>query len=375
MPRPKLPFLQRRVSRHGTVAYYVRLSKHDRLIRIRGDYRSEQFMQAYHAAVRGTPISAAPAAKDGKGTLGWLIEQYRKSRDWHELLAQETRNMRGPFLKHAEETAGHILLEKIKRAKIEEGISARSPNQGRHFYDTMRGLFRWAVENEHHDRNPTDGIKVKKDNGEGHVPWSIDEIEQFEKRWPLGTRQRLVLDVYLYTGLRRGDAAQLGKQHIRNNVIHLLTEKSQGKMPVFIPVQPALAASMAACPSNGLAVIATHEGMHFTKESLGNMFREAIEAAGLPITRKGSTVKGRNGHGLRKAAATIAAESGASEAELNALFGWSGHEMAQLYTRKADRKRLAARAMAKWTRPSLDDLAESGLAYLELEREQRDRCR
>jgi hypothetical protein len=33
--------------------------------------------------------------------------------------------------------------------------------------DTVRGLFKWAVDDEHHDKNPTDGIKVKKDNGEG----------------------------------------------------------------------------------------------------------------------------------------------------------------------------------------------------------------
>jgi hypothetical protein len=44
--------------------------------------------------------------------------------------------------------------------------------------------------------------------------------------------------------------------------------------------------------------------------------------------------------------------------------------MAQLYTKKADRKRLAVRAMAKWTRPSSDDVVgETKLAYLELERE------
>ena len=69
------------------------------------------------------------------------------------------------------------------------------------------------------------------------------------------------------------------------------------------------------------------------------------------MTKKGSKEKGYSGHGLRKASATIAAESGATEAELNAMFGWSGHQMAQLYTKKADRKRLAARAMQKWTGP------------------------
>ena len=87
------------------------------------------------------------------------------------------------------------------------------------------------------------------------------------------------------------------------------------------------------------------------------MLRGAVEAAGIPVTRKGSKQKGYLGHGLRKASATIAVESGASEAELNAMFGWSGHEMAQLYTRKADRKKLAARAMEKWTRPSSEDVA------------------
>jgi hypothetical protein len=32
--------------------------------------------------------------------------------------------------------------------------------------------------------------------------------------------------VYMYTGLRRGDAARVGKQHVRNGVISLQTEKT-----------------------------------------------------------------------------------------------------------------------------------------------------
>jgi hypothetical protein len=43
---------------------------------------------------------------------------------------------------------------------------------------------------------------------------------------------------------------------------------------------------------------------------------------------------------------------------------------AQLYTKKADRKRLAARALAKWTRPSSDDVVGHGeLVHLHLEKE------
>jgi integrase len=330
-------------------------------------------MKNYHALVRGTataPLSRI--SKDGAGSLGWLIRQYRQSRSWTHELSPGTRKQRSGILQKEEVENGDIPYAEIKRKDIEDGISARSDNQGRHFYDTMRGLFKWAVENEHHDKNPTDGIKVKKDNGDGHLAWPIELIEQYEQHWPVGTKQRLVFDVYLYVGLRRGDAAGLGRQHIRNGIVHLMTEKSGGKMPVYVPVHPALAASIAACPSPALAIISKPDGSNYTKEALGNFFREAVEAAGIPVSRRGSKDKGYSGHGLRKASATIAAESGATEAELNAMFGWSGHQMAQLYTKKADRKRLATRPMQKWTRPSSDEVVgETQVAYLQLEKERR----
>jgi integrase len=55
----------------------------------------------------------------------------------------------------------------------------------------------------------------------------------------------------------------------------------------------------------------------------------------------------RSAHGLRKAAATRAANAGATVAELEAIFGWSGGRMAALYIKAADRRRLAQGAMHK----------------------------
>ncbi len=68
------------------------------------------------------------------------------------------------------------------------------------------------------------------------------------------------------------------------------------------------------------------------KESLGNWFREACNDAG---------ITGKSAHGFRKAAATLAAESGATEKELDAMFGWRGGGMAKLYTKSAERIGLA----------------------------------
>src|SRR4051794_16588834 len=162
MPKPKLPFLHRHVSRHGKVVYYVKLSSHQRGrgVRINGQYRSDEFMGAYHSAVRGTVTPAPLIAKDGRGSVGWLINLYRHSRDWGELLSAGTRKQRGPILKQIEIAAGDLPVSAITRTKVEQGISSRTPNQGRHFKNTASALFRWAIEHELHDRNPTDGLKL-----------------------------------------------------------------------------------------------------------------------------------------------------------------------------------------------------------------------
>ena len=72
----------------------------------------------------------------------------------------------------------------------------------------------------------------------------------------------------------------------------------------------------------------------------GNWFREVCEKAGVP----GSA------HGLRKAGATRAANNGATEAQLEAIFGWRGGGMAALYTREANRVKLAHDAASKLCR-------------------------
>ncbi len=54
--------------------------------------------------------------------------------------------------------------------------------------------------------------------------------------------------------------------------------------------------------------------------------------------------QGGSAHGLRKAAATVDALAGWSDAELDAKFGWTGRKMASRYTRAASRERLSLAA-------------------------------
>lgn len=333
MPRPRPPHLHSELTRHGKRVWYVRIGKGPRT-RIACAYGSPEFKAAYDAAIAGeVPVKPGKART---GSLRWLLERYRDSSAW-AALSLATRRQRENIFRGVTESAGGEPFVEIDRSTIVEGRDRRkaTPAQARHFVVAMRGLFQWALEAGLVDSDPTTGVKSPRPKTDGHHVWTQGECEAFEKKWPLGTRERLAYDVLLYTGLRRGDAAALGRQHVRNGVITLRTQKT-GK-PVIIPVLPPLAASIAAAPTGDLAFIAGPSGRPYTKESFGNWFREACKTAGVPGTA----------HGLRKAGATRAAENGATEAELDAIFGWEGGRMSAVYTRQASREKLAKQAAGK----------------------------
>ncbi len=336
MPRPRPPYLHREVNRHGRATWYVRIGGGPRK-RLRADYGTSEFWAEYRAAISG--VSVTLAKEPNARTLAWLIERYRASEAWQKSLSMATRRQRENIFLHVLAHGGEQGLTKITKQKIVEGRDARSatPAQARNFLDAMRGLFRWALEAGHVGVDPTEGIKnPPRRKDEGFLQWKVEDQAAYEARWPLGTRQRVWMAVLRYTGLRRGDAALVGRQHVAENPetgrneISIKTEKSGRQVEVTIPICDELQEVLDAGPVGDMCWIVGTRGGPLTKEAFGNVFKEACVEAGV----RGSA------HGLRKLAATTVAENGASEKTLNALFGWTGSAMASLYTRKADRKKL-----------------------------------
>ncbi|MCA0032696.1 tyrosine-type recombinase/integrase [Mesorhizobium sp. B263B2A] len=336
MPRKLPPFVARQRSRHGKVVFYFRKDKGKRT-RL-PDLNAPDFDAKYLAALAA--IEPPRKALAGAGSLAWLITRYKDSGAYAALSAA-TRRQRDNILKGVVAKAGHHPYKSISRKSIVNGREARAstPAQARNYLDAMRGLFRWALDAEFVAVDPTESVKnPKRQAGDGFIAWSEDDVDAFEARWPAGTKERVWLHVLLYTGLRRGDAVMIGKQHIRDGVATIRTEKSKFKMEVSIPILPVLAKTLATGPTGDLALIVGSNGKPLTKESFGNYFRVACNGAGL---------KRRSAHGVRKIGATRAAEAGATDKELDALFGWEGGMMSKLYTQKAERKRLSRQASEK----------------------------
>lgn len=330
MPRPRPPYLHRETTRHGRVVWYVRIA--GRRTRLRAPYGSPEFAAEYQAAINGREIAKAP--RSDTASLAWLIARYRDSSAWGSL-SMATRRQRENIFKHVIDRDGDQPFAAVTRKAL---IDARerhkdTPAQANNLIKAMRGLFGWALESEMIAVDPTRDVTMIKTRTTGFHAWTEEELSRFEARWTIGARERLAFDLLLYTGLRRGDAVKLGRQHVRDGVFRIKTEKTG--VEIVAPILPALAASIAASPTGDLAFVAGERGKPMTKESFGNWFREACTAAKCP----GSA------HGLRKAGATRAANNGATVAQLGAIFGWTGAKMASLYTQGADRARLARDAM------------------------------
>ena len=76
-------------------------------------------------------------------------------------LSLATRRQRENILKHVLGSAGRQPLDKITRAAMVAGRDKRAkdtPFQARHFLDTMRGIFRCAVEVGLVKVDPTAGV-------------------------------------------------------------------------------------------------------------------------------------------------------------------------------------------------------------------------
>jgi integrase len=193
------------------------------------------------------------------------------------------------------------------------------------------------------------GVKAMKFVTKGHHSWTLEEVEQFENRHPIGTKARLAMALLLYTSWRREDAVRLGPQHIVEMTkpdgtpekrIRYRQAKNEARNPVDmdVPLHPDLEEVIMATPSGHLTFLVTAYGKPFTPAGFGGWFRDQCDQANL---------RHCSAHGLRKATAARLAERGASAHEIMAWTGLRTLTEAERYTRAARQAKLADAALNK----------------------------
>jgi integrase len=233
---------------------------------------------------------------------------------------------------HGDKPISGIHVQFFQRALADLGAHA-----GRNWLKAMRPLMRFAVAQGFIESDPTDGIKIKVPKSDGFATWEEEHIAQYRAYWPIGSMERLAMELALNTGQRVSDLIRIGRQHARNSVIKIKQQKTGTE--IEIPILPELAAVLEASPAEHLTFLINGWNKPFTATGFSEWFGKAARTTSLP--------EGYTAHGLRKGCAKRLADQGCTVTEIAAITGHKTLAEIQRYTAAYDRRKAAKSAMAK----------------------------
>ena len=221
-------------------------------------------------------------------------------------------------------------------------------------------LFEFAVKSGMCEKNPAklaEKVKIPAaERSKGFHPWTEAEIAQYRAHHRVGTRERLAMELILWTDQRRSDVVKMGQAQIRGGRIPIQQEKT-GKT-LWVAVAPQLHGAILAMKpedTSPFCFLITKRGGAFSKESFGNWFKGACVEAGLPHC---------SAHGLRKATLRRMADLEMANKTMKSLSGQTRDETLAGYIEDADQVRLSDSAITKLARWEMSTAADdSGDEY------------
>jgi site-specific recombinase XerD len=329
---------------NGNDRYYVRKAGCPK-IRIREAFADAQgnvtpeFMTAYWKALEAINGRVpSPPSMPREKTFYWLVDQYYKSEVFKRFDVLTQADKRSVLNRYCE-TAGSLPYAALRKEDVEASRDKRSatPGAADKLVKYLRALFNWAIDKKHATSNPAIGV-AKINESDGWHTWTPAEVDTYRSHHAVGTKARLALELMINIGARISDAARVGRQHESDNWLKFVAWKNRKKKSrkvIECPITAELRTALSSTPLGDLTYLVSDQGRAFTINGLGNKMRDWCDAAGLPQC---------SSHGLRKAAAVILAENGATAPELCALFGWSKLETAEIYIREAQKRTMVANA-------------------------------
>lgn len=358
----KIKGLVRDPDRHGNIRWYFRQAGRPK-IRLREKFDTPEFYEELRCAKLGIPYGLNDASATHpqlsrivEGSFSWLVKEYLHRKVSTQAFATRTKKIavlndiaRSTVVGDGERELGHYAFDslKLKHIALIRDEKYDTPEAANHRLKTMSAMFNWAIGAGIAEFNPVDKCERFSSSSGGHHTITPEEIDQYLATHGEGTSARFAMSLFRYTGFRISDVAVLGRQHmytVKNadgvieHRIKKIPQKNEtgSRVVVDIPVLPPLLSAIEHHKSNNLTFMVKQNGDPFTVKGFGNRMRKWFDEAGLEHC---------SSHGIRKHEAVTAAENGATSEQLKAIFGWKKSSIADVYTQKADRKRLASSGM------------------------------
>lgn len=324
----KLPYLRSK-RRRGRWFHTYRRGDVERSLGVHGLHPTDPKVLAAWAAEHARwqdmpPDTATPTF----GTFAWALDLYTSGNAKWATYSQNTKNNRLAIYARYRAGQGDRPIKTITGPDIERALYTKGGWAAVNEYKALKPVFEHLRRLGFIAKNPMAGIHLDRPKIEGFPVAEADDIEAFQKRWPIGTRERLVFDLGLFTGAARVDLARLSRKNIKGDL--LVYERQKSGITARVPITAELSAVIGRTPDIAPTLILSGAGKPYTPESLGNLFRDAAVEAGMTARL----------HGLRKAFCVYWAEQGSSTHQIAAMAGHMSLSEVERYTRAADRERM-----------------------------------
>ena len=334
--------------RHGKKRYRFRKTGLP-TYHFRNEPGTSQFMEEYLLA-KGAE-KPAPEPRFAAGTVDAVIAALYKTPKWRAQKPSSKATYRG-ILERFRTGNGHHQIVDITTEVIDEKLAGMesTPAAANNLRKALSRLFKQAIKMNLMSHNPVAFTDAYKQKGEGFHAWTEEEIEQYEKKWPIGTRERLAMGLLLHTALRRSDMVKVGPDNRVGDRLDL--EHGKNDAETSIPINAELEAIIAPFADTTGTYLQTKWGKPYTGNGFGNWFAEKVEEAGLPKTCRA--------HGLRKAMSRRLAESGATNQQGRAVTGHKSDRVFSHYASSANKRTMADEALANVSKRFAKPQAKDG---------------
>lgn len=322
-----------RIKSKGKTYYYFRPTKQ----RIRAAYGTPEFVEEYNDHHRRWLKKS-----EVDGTLGSLMKAYRASPEF----SAKADATKADYLDVMDWLAGidGLALSKIDTPTVMKIRDKAFKKHKRRFANYVLAvlslMFNWGIPRGLATGNPAEKAeKIAKPRGSREVNRAWRSVELQAVLTVMPTELRVAVALSAYAGIRQGDVIKLPWSAYDGDVIASRATKTDE--PIWVPAHRDLRAILDGMERRGATIVVGARGQPFTGDGFRARFFKVIRT----LQEKGEVGQGLTFHGLRHTAATMLADAGCDNRDIQAITGHKTEAMVARYTRKADQRSRARSAI------------------------------
>lgn len=225
--------------------------------KFQNEFGTPEFWQEYADILTGDAMPIEP--RISTRTFNALIKDYHRSPRYRKLKPRTALDY-DKYLEFFRSVMGDANPAKMQRKDV---IRLRDANAEKVYFANyslrvLRILMEHCVDLGWRETNPAKGVSELKTEKKEREPWPQHLLSTYRDTCPLGTRERLVMELCVGTGQRIGDVLEMRWSDIQDGAVFVKQNKTNKEL--WVPILPELQAALDAASRHSVYIVTNERG-------------------------------------------------------------------------------------------------------------------